>query len=92
MSIGGGRLIKLRSAWPVASRSVVTVFSASRTPHSARRGLRRLDDGPGRHDGQMSQKMEGCSQLMQGMMGSQGGGRPNEQWQNQPPATPEQRG
>ena len=37
---------------------------------------------------QMGETMQGCSQMMQGMMGGDGSGRPNEQWRKNAPAKP----
>ena len=42
--------------------------------------------------GQMSQMMESCNEMMQSMMGQHDSGKPNEQWQKEAPATPEESG
>jgi hypothetical protein len=44
----------------------------------------------GMNMGQRSQMMDHCSQMM-GRMGSHGSGRPNEQWRQQTPKTPEKK-
>ena len=41
------------------------------------------------NDGAM---MEGCRQMMQGMSGGQGTGKPNEQWRRDAPAKPDKKG
>ena len=44
----------------------------------------------GMNKGQMSQMMDHCNQMMS-RMGSHGSGRPNEQWRQQTPKTPEKK-
>ena len=42
--------------------------------------------------GQMGQMMEHCNQMMGGATGGQGSGKPNEQWRQPAPATPDNKG